>query len=265
MPPDAALNTCILVSLLCWGAWGIFDKIALQHAPESLVMLGLFAFSFPCAVITLILLNVYQPGWTVTPEIIFWTGLGFVSYGIAMICYLGALNITEASYVLGATASYPVILQFLSAYFLGEALVPARIGGSLLVAAGVTLIGTSVSKDPSKAVPKEKKRLLILLVIAATLLWGVWGIFDKKAVNVGGALTAYLAHCVWELDGTVHGDLLLRDRDHRMLSTDHGPSGALGAQRKIQCRQIDRHYSCHHGRCHYSRHGRSLISCLYNV
>jgi drug/metabolite transporter (DMT)-like permease len=199
MTPDVALNTCILISLLCWGAWGIFDKLSLKYAPSTFVMLGLFAFSIPCAIGTVIWLNMHQPGWTVSPEILGWTFLGFFCYSAAMICYLKALNISEASYVLGATASYPVLLQFLSALFLGEALVPARLGGSLLVALGVTGIGASVSRETAKAVPTGKKKQLIFFVITATLLWGVWGIFDKKAVTAGGALTAYLAHCIWEM------------------------------------------------------------------
>jgi len=205
MPHDTPLNLCILVSLLCWGAWGIFDKMALKYAPAILVMLCLFAFSVPCAIITTVLLNIYQPGWSISPEILFWTFLGFASYGIAMSCYLAALNISEASYVLGATASYPVLLQFLSTMFLGEALVPTRIFGSLLVAAGVTAIGASATKPDPSADPADnqaaakKKPLLILFVIGATVLWGVWGIFDKKAVIAGGGLAAYLCHCIWEL------------------------------------------------------------------
>lgn len=201
MSPETSLNICILVSLLCWGAWGIFDKMALRHAPSTFVMLGLFSFSVPCAAITALLLNTQQPGWSLSLEVFGWTFLGFFCYGAAMICYLKALSISEASYVLGATASYPVLLQFLSVLFLNEPLVPARLGGSLLVALGVAAIGASKSdsKEPAVALSAGKKKLLIFFVVAATVLWGVWGIFDKKAVNAGGALTAYLAHCIWEI------------------------------------------------------------------
>lgn len=201
MPSDAPLNICILVCLLCWGAWGIFDKMALKHAPSTLVMLGLFSFAVPCAAVTVYFLNSQQPGWSLSPEIFGWTFLGFFCYGAAMICYLKALSISEASYVLGATASYPVLLQFLSMVFLKEPLVAARLAGSLLVALGVAAIGASKSeaKEPAVALSAEKKKLLISFVIAATVLWGVWGIFDKKAVTAGGALTAFLAHCIWEM------------------------------------------------------------------
>lgn len=195
---ETNLNICILVSLLCWGAWGIFDKLALKHAPFSVVMTGLFTLSIPATVIAFVLLKVYEPNFSVTPEILFWTALGFASYGFAMICYLKAMNLSEASYVLGATASYPVILQFLSNIFLGEAIVPVRVGGSLLVALGVVAISTSGTKEQSTALEPAKKRKLILLVVAATLLWGVWGIFDKKAIDAGGALTAFYVHCIYE-------------------------------------------------------------------
>ncbi len=198
MPSDTNLNICILVSLLCWGAWGIFDKMALKHAPFLLVMTGLFALSIPAIVITYALLCTYEPTWHVTAEVLLWTGLGFASYCLAMTCYLKAMDMSEASYVLGATASYPVILQFLSNLFLGEALVPTRLAGSLLVALGVAAISASGNKESTQLAP-GRKRKLIIYVIAATLLWGVWGIFDKKAVDTGGALTAFFVHCVYEI------------------------------------------------------------------
>lgn len=199
MPSDTNLNICIVVSLLCWGAWGIFDKLALRYAPSSIVMLGLFTLSIPATAIALVMLNIFQPGWSISSEIYFWSILGFASYGIAMICYLRAMNLSEASYVLGATASYPVVLQFLSNFFLAEPLVPIRLGGSLLVAAGVFAISCSGSSEESEKLEPRKQRKLILLVITATLLWGVWGIFDKKAIDAGGPMIAFFLHSVYEV------------------------------------------------------------------
>ncbi|MBX9666801.1 MAG: DMT family transporter [Candidatus Obscuribacterales bacterium] len=199
MAPELQLNLSILVSLLLWGAWGIFDKLALKHAPANFVMLCLFALSLPIGAIVLVLLQLYNPGWSLTPEVFFWTGLGCASYMIAMSCYLRAMNISEASFVLGATASYPIILQFLSSMFLHEALVPARIVGSLLVSVGVGAIGASGNTEPASDQPKKRSPKLFLLVVGATLLWGIWGLFDKKAVSVQGPLVAFMAHCIWEL------------------------------------------------------------------
>lgn len=191
------LNTCILVSLLCWGSWGIFDKLALKHAPTPVIMASLFASTVPVALITFVYLNIMCPGWVLTPEVLLWSGLGFATYSLAMFCYLGAMSLTEASFVLGVTASYPVVLQFLSAHFLGEPLVPARLIGSILVAIGVAAIGFS---RPAGVVRENRKSpLLWVFIVAATLLWGVWGIFDKKAVDAGGPGVSFLGHCVWEI------------------------------------------------------------------
>lgn len=199
MTPELQLNLSILVSLLCWGAWGIFDKLALRHGPANFIMLCLFATSLPVGVVTLILLQIYNPGWSLSSEVLFWTGLGCASYMTATACYLRAMNISEASFVLGATASYPIILQFLSTVFLGEALVPARVTGSVLVAIGVAIIGASGKSEDQPDQSKKQTAKLFVFVIAATLLWGVWGLFDKKAVSSGGPLVAFLAHCFWEL------------------------------------------------------------------
>jgi uncharacterized membrane protein len=218
MPSDTNLNICIVVSLLCWGAWGIFDKLALRYAPFSIVMAGLFTLSIPATAIALVMLNIYEPGWSISSEIYFWSILGFASYGIAMICYLRAMNLSEASYVLGATASYPVVLQFLSNFFLQEALVPTRLGGSLLVAAGVFAISASGQSEETEILQPQKKRNLILLVIAATLLWGVWGIFDKKAIDAGGPLIAFYLHSVYEVIALIPLAIIVYKKDRKYLN-----------------------------------------------
>jgi uncharacterized membrane protein len=192
------LNSCVLTALFCWGAWGIFDKLALKQAPALVVMVCLCLFAVPSAIVCLIWLNLTSPGWSLTPEILLWNILGFLSYGTATIFYLQAMAMGEASYVLGATACYPILLQFLSASFLGESVVPERLIGSILVGIGVAAIGFSKSANQVQLNRKESTRLLILVILAA-FLWGIWGIFDKKAVIAGGPAISFLAHCLCEI------------------------------------------------------------------
>ncbi len=200
MQANFALNLSILACLICWGAWGIFDKLALAKAPAFVVAACLAACAMPAALITFIFLQSSGAGWHPTPEIFFWVTLGFFSYGIATLCYLQAMAMGEASYVLGATASYPIVLQFLSFLVLAEPIVPVRLAGSVLVALGVAAIGFSNNQHGDR--PWKNPRLL-LLVIAATLLWGIWGVFDKKAVTLAGPTPCFLAHCLIESSASI--------------------------------------------------------------
>jgi drug/metabolite transporter (DMT)-like permease len=150
MDSAGCLSLQIIVTLLCWGAWGIFDKKALEHSSEFEVMFLLYALSVFTVPVSLILLNVFQPGWNIDSGVIFWSALASLSYLIAQVAYLAALRRTEASYVLGITASYPLVLQLLSTILLHETLVPARAIGSLIIAGGIALVGSSTHNNPLK-------------------------------------------------------------------------------------------------------------------
>lgn len=192
------LSLCVLSTIICWGAGGIYDKIALRYAPPYLVFACLNTFSIPTILISLVVLCQTSPGWNITYTTLFWTFLASSSYTIGIISYLLAMTLEEASLVLGVTASYPVVLQFIAAHFLNEPIVPARLMGSILVATGVAAIGFSRRQDSLGAAKGFPLRLIVLIVMA-TLLWGVYGIFDKFAVIESGSGTAFLGKCMWDM------------------------------------------------------------------
>ena len=111
--------------------------------------------------------------------------------------------------VLGVTAAYPLVTQFLSLFFLHEQLVLARAAGAAAIALGVAAIGgsTSVPSNPSdvsdpaheKNSEPSKTFLLAGCVFVATFGWGIWGILDKKALEFGTPMETWVAECVWEL------------------------------------------------------------------
>ena len=251
----------ILVTLFCWGLWGISDKKALSFVGQEDVILRLYVISFIFIPISYFALNHFQPGWVLSPEVMLWSGLASASYMIAMLAYMAAMSETEASYVLGITAAYPLIFQIVATIFLGEELLPQRMAGALVIAFGLFFIGGSAegasppvkslaksvgadksnptSDDPTSlgtdtaadanadanaamqtpiapaipapgtdtaAAPKESQRAkssvnrkTIICLIIATMTWGVYGIFDKKAVNVATPLVIYFAKTLWDI------------------------------------------------------------------
>jgi drug/metabolite transporter (DMT)-like permease len=199
-----SLNLLVAVCLACWSTWGILDKKALQAAKHFDVLLFqhvIYLIEIPISY--LVILALFH-GFKMNPETWLWTGLGSCISSLASLCYLLALSKAEASYVLGITASYPIFVQFFACAFLGETLVNERLLGSILVVAGVTLIGSSKQDHHPTMVDKteaqqRKHKLIVLIVCAlATLAWGLTGLFDKKAVMLDSAFKVYFARCAWD-------------------------------------------------------------------
>ncbi|CAN5146213.1 hypothetical protein BH11CYA1_BH11CYA1_34410 [soil metagenome] len=190
------LNVLIAIALLSWSSWGLFDKKALEGAGHLDVLLFQHAYYLLEVPLGWLILNwLYQGGWTVAPGVWLWTGFASMSSSGGMLFYLIAMSKAEASFVLGITAAYPLIVQVLAHIFLHDALVPERMIGSLLVGIGVTLVGSSVN---SKNSSQKHYKTVLLTCFMATLLWGVTGLFDKKALAIDLPFKIYYARCVWD-------------------------------------------------------------------
>lgn len=214
---DASLNVYVLVTLFCWGIWGIVDKKALEQVNQHDVMLRLYLLSVFWIPVSFFLLNSFSPGWSLNSGVIVWTGLTAVAYLVALLAYLRAMSSAEASYVLGMTAAYPLIFQGIASVFLGEALVPLRLVGAAIIGSGLFLISGSSSDEAgeaesdgsaeSEAEPqisqqiaarKKGNRLTLLYIIVAIVMWGVYGLFDKKAVSCAPPLVVFYNKALWD-------------------------------------------------------------------
>lgn len=192
------LNILVLTCIFCWGAWGIFDKKALAGSNNREVLVALYTMFIPEIPLLLAILNFTQPGWHISPEVMFWSALGSFTSTLSLLAYLVALSKAEASYVLGITASYPLVMQLLAWSFLGESLVFNRMLGSLLIGTGVTVIGHSAKHAHADTTPNDR-RIIFLCIIVATLGWGLHGLFDKRAVTLSHPLVVFLARCLCDV------------------------------------------------------------------
>jgi drug/metabolite transporter (DMT)-like permease len=195
---SAGLNLSILSTLVCWGIWGIFDKKALDLSPQAGVLFRMYVFSALQLPIVALILWTSEPTVHIPQQAWNWTLIGAITQFCAEVAYMGALRATEASFVLSLTAAYPLVTQLIAWQILGEPLVTSRVAGAAAIACGVALIGLTGEKHEQK-VPAKKRLLLALCIVVATVCWGAWGIFDKKALDYGKALEVWFAQCTWEV------------------------------------------------------------------
>lgn len=200
MPASILLNSLIIFCIICWGAWGIFDKVALEKTSTAKVLATIAILIVPFMLGSLIYLLFTIPGWKPAPALMLYT-LGTASSVIlAMLFYLKAMKISEASLVLGATSAYTLFTQFGSWLILQEPLVSERILGSLLITVGVILISGS-SRLNLKG--DKESLLLILYMLLACILWGGVGIIEKKALIFASPIELFWGKTFWESLGVV--------------------------------------------------------------
>lgn len=189
---------CIIVALLCWGFWGIFDKKALEKSTSQNVIITHYVLHGVQIPILICVLNLIAPGWCLTASVMLWAGLAAVAYAVASVAYLIAMSKAEASYVLGVTACYPVIAIGLAVIFLGETLIIERLIGAAVVCLGVYAISLPTAKK-EKLSNIGMNKIMTVCIVLATIAWAVWGIIDKRAVSVAGPLEVCLAKYIWDL------------------------------------------------------------------
>lgn len=190
------LNLVVAATIVCWGAWGIFDKKALETSSDRDVLLILYLLALPEIPAVFLYLNAAMPGWHLSAPVAFWSGLGSVTSSMSMFAYLFAMSRAEASYVLGITASYPLIMQFLAFAFLGEKLIMSRLIGGALIGVGVAAVGQSAKSH--KAQSRKDRIIVLVCIIFATTGWGLHGLFDKKAVELASPLVVFFARSLFD-------------------------------------------------------------------
>jgi drug/metabolite transporter (DMT)-like permease len=191
------LEFTIVVTLGCWSVWGIIDKKALEASTHAGVLVRLYSMALLQVPLLYLALKLTQPSFAISGGAWYWTGIAAVFQLFSLASYLVAMTITDASLVLGATAAYPVVTQFLAVMFLGEKLDPLRTVGSAAIACGVIAIGMSQNESHHKLTGKQKL-FLTFAILFAMFGWGIWGIFDKKAIAFGTPIEIWLAESLWE-------------------------------------------------------------------
>ena len=209
------VDLCILTSVILWGAWGIFEKKALESSTPKDVAVVLYILNVAFIPLLLSVLQIFEPGWSLSAELIFWSGVSSCGYAIAVVSYLAVLKRVDVSYVIGSTASYPVVAIFLATVFLGEPIVGVRLFGAALVALGVFLIGRTKMSANDNEFSAKTKTFLTFCLVTTTFAFGLRGVVDKLAVSCGTPLTVMFANYLWSIVFGVIVFLIFKKQKHQ--------------------------------------------------
>lgn len=212
---NGVLTFQIVLTIVAWGFWGLFDKLALAEAEPKDVFLVTAILAIPQVPLVIFILSWFQVQWQISGPLLLYATLSTVVSSCGMALYLDAMKRADSSVVLGVTAAYPLVTQILGLFFLSESFSMLRAVGAVFIAAGIVVIGLSDNLStmiwqPSTALPDEAQKkkeanatqgaffkvqvLLSLLIV--NIFWGMKGIFEKFSLQHGTPLETYLAECV---------------------------------------------------------------------
>lgn len=146
-------NRLLLLSgltILLWGLWGFFGKLALERkmAPTSIFFAEIL-ISAACALPLLLFLMRRQ---SVFPPHATWNAFGLASgagLALGLLFYYLALEKGQVSVVVPLTATYPLVSVLLGYVVLGERPSAAQLVGAALVVVGMVLLLSGPAAKPS--------------------------------------------------------------------------------------------------------------------
>lgn len=130
-----------IIAACCWGAWGVADKLALR----SLTPMNTIAWNAVLQILAsgmVLLIFAYNNMWQSPPNGICWVALGVLATTCATLAYIASLARADVTVVTAVTACYPIVTLLLAWGFLGEHMTRTRLGGLVLVLAGLLLVNT---------------------------------------------------------------------------------------------------------------------------
>lgn len=126
-----------LLSLLCWGFWGVFSKIANTYLPSWVIFVTE----------ALVYVLVGSIVWGLQRFAVPWSSPGLAAAVAAGLCgggglffFLKALSGGPASVVVPLTSLYPLITVVVGVTCLAESLTTRHLAGIILAAAAVWLL-----------------------------------------------------------------------------------------------------------------------------
>ncbi len=139
MPGRSGLLLLAVLTLVMWGLWGFFGKVALERRMTPMALF--VAETAACLVLSVGLIVV--EGGRVLPTGGSWNRYGLLSAAVmtvGMVFYYFALDRGPASVVVPLTSIYPAVTVLLSYAFLKERLEPTQWVGLALILVGVYLL-----------------------------------------------------------------------------------------------------------------------------
>lgn len=176
-------NVWLLLSLgavVLYGIAQVAQKVSLTHIPASVVVFLSITIATP---ISLICLSPFI--WT--GEILdvgavpFMIGLLSATFGqLGYYLYVEAAQRGPISIVGSVTSAYPIMVVAVAIFFLSESPGPLQLAGALMVTSSVTVLSYIHGGKSKELHPSGQ---YFTLCIASMLLYGLWGVFAKLALD----------------------------------------------------------------------------------
>ena len=156
MPMDYRALLLAGLTILLWGCWGFFGKLALaKHMAPTSVFLAEVGTRAVCGVFVLVLLwRKHDVASLTTSWNVFGVASG-VGLALGLFCYYFALETSQASILVPLTAIYPAVSVVLSYAVLHERPQMSQWVGILFVIVGAILLLTG---SPATRTPEEMPR-----------------------------------------------------------------------------------------------------------
>lgn len=137
------------LTIVLWGLWGFFGKMALDRkmAPSAVFLIEILVSA--ALAIPLFVLLLYRQDARPLAVNLFGV-LSGAALALGLLSYYLALEGGTVSVVVPLTATYPLVAALLGVAFLGERPSPAQWLGVILVVAGVLLLLSSPVKVGSR-------------------------------------------------------------------------------------------------------------------
>lgn len=127
------------VTVVAWGTWGIFSKLAVDRIDQqvliwgSLITVPVVFLIYLAATSQLVPLRIHGPGMA-------FAALGGLGAALGTVCFYLLLARERASLTVTLTALYPALTVILSVLFLREHLSGANVLGIVFALAAVALL-----------------------------------------------------------------------------------------------------------------------------
>lgn len=187
----------VAVTLLSWGVAGVFDKKAVENGTSRAAFLAFHLFNVPLTMVLLLVLPLIMGPMQLNARLVIWEGLDAVCAMAALLFYYQAMIRSEASWVLGITAGYPIVGQLLAFLVLGEPFSWLALLASATVSAGIAAIGYSGAAE-YRAMDRRNRAILFACVVACTFLWAVLGVLDRVGLWYAPPMDGMLVVQLWK-------------------------------------------------------------------
>ncbi len=176
-----------IMAIFFYGLSPVFQKSALKRIPlPHLFFIHGFVIFILYSIIYILLHDKPIDGN------IIWAVFSAVSSAIGFIFFYEALKVGNTSIVTAISSAYALFTVLLSTIFLKEKIILIEIVGIAIIILSIISLNLSHLKNNNGKKKEDFNWQSILFPLLATICWGAWGFFSKKAVNQTGEINTLL-------------------------------------------------------------------------